>query len=147
MKAISLWQPWATLMAVGAKAVETRSWAPRGLRVGDRFAIHAAKKQDADSLFLCVEEPFRTVLVERAGIEFVRDLPFGAIVATVQLGGVYRTESIRDSLSEDERAFGDYRDGRYGWFTVDCRRLAEPIPCRGAQGLWDVPADLLPLLT
>ena len=43
MKAISLWQPWASLIAIGAKSIETRSWpAPRAL-IGDRIAIHAAK--------------------------------------------------------------------------------------------------------
>lgn len=46
MKAISLWQPWASLIACGAKPFETRSWAPpRGL-IGQPIAIHAAKKID-----------------------------------------------------------------------------------------------------
>ena len=26
IKLISLWEPWATLMAIGAKRIETRSW-------------------------------------------------------------------------------------------------------------------------
>jgi hypothetical protein len=43
MPAVSLWQPWASLIAVGAKTIETRSWpAPKGL-IGQRIAIHAAK--------------------------------------------------------------------------------------------------------
>lgn len=44
MKAVSLWQPWASLIACGAKTIETRSWpAPRTV-VGQRIAIHAAKR-------------------------------------------------------------------------------------------------------
>ena len=42
MPALTLWQPWASLIAIGAKSIETRSWpAPAGL-VGERIAIHAA---------------------------------------------------------------------------------------------------------
>ena len=41
MKAITIWQPWAFLLAMGAKQYETRSWetAYRG-----PIAIHAAKR-------------------------------------------------------------------------------------------------------
>ena len=46
MKAISLWQPWASLIACGAKPFETRSWAPPRELIGQRIAIHAAKKID-----------------------------------------------------------------------------------------------------
>ncbi len=40
MKAITIWQPWASLIACGAKKYETRSWATnyRG-----PIAIHAAR--------------------------------------------------------------------------------------------------------
>ena len=44
MKAISLHQPWASLIAVGIKTIETRSWAPPKALIGQRIAIHAAKK-------------------------------------------------------------------------------------------------------
>lgn len=46
MKAISLWQPWASLIACGAKPFETRSWAPPRELIGQPIAIHAAKKID-----------------------------------------------------------------------------------------------------
>lgn len=46
MKAISLWQPWASLIACGAKPFETRSWAPPRELIGATIAIHAAKKID-----------------------------------------------------------------------------------------------------
>lgn len=46
MKAISLWQPWASLIACGAKPYETRSWAPPRDLIGQPIAIHAAKKVD-----------------------------------------------------------------------------------------------------
>lgn len=46
MKAISLWQPWASLIACGAKPFETRSFAPPASLIGQTIAIHAAKKID-----------------------------------------------------------------------------------------------------
>lgn len=46
MRAISLWQPWASLIACGAKPFETRSWAPPRELIGQTIAIHAAKKID-----------------------------------------------------------------------------------------------------
>lgn len=49
MKAISLWQPWASLVACGAKPYETRHWAPPRELIGQRIAIHAAKKVDKDA--------------------------------------------------------------------------------------------------
>lgn len=41
MKAITLWQPWATAMAMGVKRIETRSWFTR--HRGD-LLICAAKR-------------------------------------------------------------------------------------------------------
>lgn len=49
MKAISLWQPWASLIACGAKPYETRSWAPPRELIGQSIAIHAAKKIDKEA--------------------------------------------------------------------------------------------------
>jgi hypothetical protein len=49
-------------------------------------------------------------------------------------------------MTEEELAFGDYRAGRFAWLLADIRALPEPIPARGALGLWDVPAAILPQL-
>lgn len=49
MKAISLWQPWASLIACGAKPFETRHWAPPRELIGQTIGIHAAKKVDKDA--------------------------------------------------------------------------------------------------
>lgn len=156
MRAITLTQPWATLVAIGAKRIETRSWATdyRGL-----LAIHAAKglaeMTEAEYARTCISEPFRTAL--RPHYAMVGDLPRGAIVAVVEVADCIptgrlvsgsevarhcsRTDEIWQ-LSEWERAFGGYDAGRYGWLLADIRRLPEPILYRGALGLWAVPAEL-----
>ena len=45
MKAITLHQPWASLIAEGVKTIETRSWAPPAALWGERIAIHAATRK------------------------------------------------------------------------------------------------------
>jgi hypothetical protein len=154
MKALTLTQPWATLVGIGAKRVETRSWTTR---YRGPLAIHAAKgKPRYDLLY---EEPFRQALFGDVWYppRVTREsLPLGAIVAVASLESVRRIEA--DGIpegplgltllraNEHEEAFGDYTPGRYAWVLRSVRALPEPIECRGALGLWDVPADLLPLI-
>lgn len=131
MKALTLWQPWAQLIAVGAKSYETRSWpAPRNL-IGQRIAIHAAKRWDRDLQAICLEEPFRSALLEFSSPS---DLPRGVVVATARLLECFPTSSLNPSRAE--RSFGDWGPGRYAWLLVDVDRLKKPIPARGAQGIW-----------
>ncbi len=143
MRALTITQPWATLIAIGAKRFETRSWRTnyRG-----RLVIHAAMgfpKQAAD---LCRREPFATALA-RAGIYSPTDLARGVCLATCRLIDCIPTEQAVGNLpAEDELAYGDYSAGRWAWHLTEVTRLAVPIPARGALGLWLVPADIQPLL-
>ncbi len=143
MKCISLWQPWATLMVIGAKRNETRSWptSHRGI-----VAIHAAKKWTRELAHMCRTDPFWEALADECNVPacYVSGsaLPFGAIVGTVEIIGCKQiTEENRPS--GNERAFGDYTPGRFGWQTRNPVRFAEPIPFRGAQGFFEVPDSLL----
>jgi hypothetical protein len=53
MKAISLWQTWATPVAIGAKRFETRDWSTKHR---GPIAIYAAKKSDTRFAGLCFKE-------------------------------------------------------------------------------------------
>lgn len=132
MKALTLLQPWATLIAVGAKRTETRSWSTsyRG-----PLAIHAAKRWTHDLVRLAMREPCRSTLAD-AGFRLCSSLPRGAIVATCVLYDVVPTEEFQ---GEDflDGAFGDFRVGRYAWRLRDVVALAEPAPAKGALGLWE----------
>lgn len=137
-RALSLTQPWATLVVIGAKRIETRSWKTpfRG-----RLAIHASKSFPRWARELGDIEPFKSAL---AGIE-VKDLPRGALIGAVTLDAIAPTPgttmtalgSLLDDLSEKERAFGDYSPGRYGWLLSD-PVVRKPVACSGELGLWDV---------
>lgn len=138
MKAISLWQPWSSLIACGAKRVETRHWRAPARLVGTRIAIHAAKT--TSHLDVCATEPFDQY------IPHGRLLPLGAILATVQL--VRCTEMTDETIAAlrgrnpHEHAFGHYAAGRFAWVLTDLQAL-DPVPWRGAQGFFDVPDEAL----
>jgi hypothetical protein len=67
--------------------------------------------------------------------------PLGSIVCVCQITECRRTQDIREELSEQERLFGDYEDGRYAFKLERVRRLVTPIPARGALGIWSVGWD------
>lgn len=45
LKAITIWQPWASLIIIGAKPYEFRSWLPPKSLVGQRIVNHAAARK------------------------------------------------------------------------------------------------------
>ncbi len=168
MKLITLWEPWATLMAIGAKKIETRHWSThyRGW-----LAIHAAKRFTADEDTQCWMSPFREALnaahipVEpyRSGRRF--QFPLGCIIAVTKLVGCVRTGALTAAsphlishgrevslpgirygnlLTKEEYAFGNYEDGRYGLITAAVFRLPSPVPFKSRQGmLLDVPQEIV----
>lgn len=149
MYAFSTWQPYASLLAVGAKRFETRGWPAPAHLFGERIAIQAAKNVQA--LGAITHEPFASALVEAyqdGRLVLVDDkLPLGAIVATATLRRVITmTESwIEDLRRRDEREalFGAYAVGRYAWEHVDVVPLRRPVPFRGRQKLFEVPDELV----
>ncbi|HEX8221822.1 MAG TPA: hypothetical protein VF914_21720 [Chloroflexia bacterium] len=149
IRCLTLTQPWASLVAVGAKHIETRSWKTdyRGL-----LAIHAAKAWTEDDQMLLAKEPFRTPL-RNAGYHLPHHLPRGFIVALCELvdcvqvlPGLPRQPFMLTSTGirldvqippeEPELSFGNYGLGRYAWVLANILRLDEPIPARGYQSLW-----------
>ena len=130
MKAISLYEPWASLMAIGAKRNETRG--SRTHHRGD-IAIHAAKTDTGfnDELAAVTVSAFRT-----RGFDF--KLNFGCIVAVVDLWDVSPSERFayqgvdtllnQIPLTSEERIFGNYAPGRFIYQTRNLRRLKTPVP-------------------
>jgi hypothetical protein len=157
VKAITLTQPWATLVAIGAKRIETRSW-----RTDYRgpLAIHAAAGLGPVGgrrglLRVTCEPHFQDALgpIYGRGVMNIDAMPRGVIVATCDLVSVVTTQLAKTpggigwagpdgriydfTLTDQERAFGDYSNGRYAWLLADVRPLTEPIPAKGALGLWE----------
>jgi hypothetical protein len=118
--AISLWQPWASFIAIGVKPYETRHWVAPARFIGRRIAIHAAKRK-----------------MPREDVEWWFNVsgqseppPLGAFVCTALLRAVLRSEEVP---TDD---FGDYSEGRYAWHLDMIEPIDRPVPARGAQGFW-----------
>lgn len=141
MRAISLWQPWASLVALGIKKYETRSWAPGQNVIGEPLLIHAAKRK-----LTLDEREWLEGLVDgypELNIPHFSDVdyPRGVIVGKVNLSGFFKTE-LADVLSYFELDVGNYEPGRYAWMLKDAVKL-EPIPFKGSQGFFNVPDELV----
>lgn len=64
-------------------------------------------------------------------------------MAVCRLVDVRPSSELELTISAVERIYGNYSPGRFGWILEDVRALPEPIPCKGAQGFFDVPDALL----
>lgn len=134
MRAISLHQPWATLVATGAKQYETRSWSTtyRGPLI-----IHAAKRYDEGAQRGPNRVHFIKAFFDARITSHTTQIPLGVYLCVVDLVDVVTTESVVHSLPEQEKAFGNYSPGRFAWKLENVRVFPEPVPARGYQRLWD----------
>lgn len=130
MKAITVQQPWAWCIAAGHKRVENRGWIT-GYR--GPLAIHAGKTVDRASVAMV-----KSLLVELgvlphfdARVQDAHLKATGAIIAVATLAGICRD-------SPRCRCGPWAATGQNHWRLEDVRALAEPVPMRGAQGLWTV---------
>ncbi|MFA9432919.1 MULTISPECIES: hypothetical protein [unclassified Egicoccus] len=166
-RVLSLWQPWASLIALRVKRIETRGWSTsyRG-----PLWIHAAKRYPTldDMLVVAANETawnawHASGLVADDGE--IDPGPLGAIVARVDLvdvlpmvdvvGAEHQTGAYVEVAApylglwrpgapvlariDDERAYGIYEPGRFAWLMEDVQALDEPIPMRGRQQIWRIP--------
>lgn len=146
IKALSLHQPWATLIALGEKRFETRDW---DTKHRGWVAIHAAGQMPPEARAICMTQPFLKVLSKRGYIDgfsetkgrrtLIHSLPLGAVVALAYLQDTHSTNSAAlPVLLEDrpyERYFGNYNPDRYA-FSFSRVVSIDPVACRGMLGLW-----------
>ena len=133
MKAITLWQPWASLLASGPKKHETRSWKTkhRGW-----IAIHAAKRSD-----VLILHAFQMFAREISEIGY-SPLPLGAVVGVgrletiIRCGGPTRS-SLMISDFDEVLPYGDYSEGRYAWIFSEMIPVIPAISATGGQRLWN----------
>lgn len=140
MKAITVWQPWASLLATGKKHIETRSWRTnyRG-----EILIHAAKKPYSQ-IELIIPREDRKLIEDALRLKYIdwkERVPTSVIVGKANLVNcVLIDEKIAELIKEqhpDEYAFGDFTPGRYAWVMESPVLFKNPIPAKGKQGLWN----------
>lgn len=150
MRAISLWQPWGSLWLGRVKLHETRHWHIRrqwpDWKPGDRMAVHAAQRFEKNH-----DAELADILRQTFGATWFRDLPTGALLGTIAVAACTRTESVfapgsYASMTAAERAdfhCGDFSAERYAWLGADPIIFPKPIPYKGAQGIFNVPDELV----
>jgi activating signal cointegrator 1 len=137
VKAISLWQPWASLMAAGLKKIETRSW-PTSYR-GDLVICSTKTTPPNVRRWLLESRQPDALAIISACHNHIREQPAGVALCLVHLAACWPTEEARTTVeAQAELAFGDYNDGRFAWFTTDIRPFAVPFAVRGRQGMFDI---------
>jgi hypothetical protein len=138
LKAITVLQPWASLLIHGDKTIETRSW--RTWHRGP-LLIHAGQRPFS-ARRLALQEPFRAAL-RAQGFEWPDELPFGCVLGFAELTACVPTESLVERLDERERVLGDFGPGRWAWRLERPMRFVQPFPLRGVLGLFEVSDELL----
>ena len=140
MKAISLWQPWASLWCTSRKVHETRHWccSHRGW-----LLVHAAKRFEID---FALDVRLRLILDDEFGRYWARDLPTGALIGMVNVSDCQPTQMLFGdaAASDDDRECGDFTPGRFAWKRDEFRLFDQPVPYRGRQGIFSVPDELIP---
>ena len=155
MKALTLTQPWATLVAIGAKRIETRSFTTR---YRGPLAIHAAKgfpkwAREFTTDPACYEAIRHFSSGAATGLKCgTLAYPLGMVLATcklidcVQMREMHYVDGLPAGIigkytemlvGNSEREFGDYSVGRYAWILDNVSPLPEPIAAKGMLGLWE----------
>lgn len=165
MRALNLWEPWASCIAAGLKQVETRSWRlPRGA-LGEPVAFGAAKawhRDEAEEALLCLGNV--PGALDRLGAHLGGDpwksasYPLGCVVATATFTACVPTQNVRVRTADDgdrrlyrdvdwgpqllsipmvERELGGYDFGRFAFVLGDVVKVDQPVPARGKQGWWE----------
>lgn len=114
MKALTICQPYAEMIALGEKVIENRTW-PTIYR--GPLLIHAGKSKNWLEADDKAEYP---------------EMVFGAIVARAELYDCVRVQDLLAAYKDDPHA-----NGPWCWLLRNVERLPQPIPHKGALGLWE----------
>lgn len=155
MKALTVWQPWASLIIAGAKPYEFRGWRLPTNMIGQRIVIHAAARaldrDDTRELLELTQSPkvwpletAMTCLIPHLSVPVLTDalfseagLPHGCGLGTAVLGEPRLGTEIAEEFGVP-RANDSDRDqhANWGWPLLDIDGWREPVPMRGRQSFW-----------
>ena len=136
MKALTVHQPWAQLLILGIKHIETRSWAPPEDLIGQRIAIYAGRSHDyqwGEYFFPVGQKWLKAGVI--LGTARLLDVGYITSSAPSETWVLWWERSIQTRYVPDN--LGNYNEGRYLWLLTDPVIAKKPIPARGLQGLWE----------
>jgi hypothetical protein len=137
MQALTIHQPWASLLVKGKKRYETRDWKRnyRGL-----LAIHAGKQSVHPFDYpLGLSEILDDSKITQDNLNNNKQ----KIIAIATLKDIHlMTDKFINEQTELERLTGFWEPGLYAWELTNIKPLSEPIAARGMPGLWEVPDNI-----
>ena len=136
MKALTLWPEWAYAVHHLGKRVENRTWA---IPVGQWFALHAGAHVGGRASKAAHLEGIESLafMAERAHMRIPQhrlDIELSAILG--------RFRVVRNDAPGEGDLTGWRVPGQIG-NVFEYEPLAWALPCKGAQGFWTVPDDVL----
>lgn len=124
MKALTIKQPWATLIMQGDKRFEFRSWQTK---YRGELLIHAGKRIDKEA-------------IKRLSKYLPKELPLGEILGKVTLVDcVKMSPKFKKMLLKENKDI--YTDSsfkeNYGWQLENVEVFKEPLEAKGRLSLWE----------
>ena len=132
MLTLSLLQPWASLIVMGIKTIETRRW-----QTSHRGAILIHASQRKAGAIITTEPPIARHIPD------FNKLPFGCIIGQATLTNIVLIQNTQLSETDIARqslelnVFGSETMIRYAWLLEDAVAFDQPIPARGHLHLWE----------
>lgn len=155
MKALTLHRPFDHAILHGGKNCENRSRPPPEWLCGHTIAIHAGQRYRLIETWPVGYVPPDAEHLPAQAITGVARLlgaldlrgPRARLILPPASGGIALGISRAEIAARLERLEeSPWWLGPVGWLLSEQLPIAEPIPCRGAQGLWTVPDGIARLL-
>ena len=154
MKALTVWQPWASLIVEGFKPYEFRGWRAHRSMIGQRIVIHAAARKpkhgEIAQIYCALRDggdPAAETCLKREAADMLKEMAFGEreIVLSAGLGTAIIGEPRNGFDIAEEFGLPRVNDSdrdehaNWGWPMLEIERWNAPIPMKGAQGFWNWP--------
>lgn len=141
MRALSLWRPWPWAFFHAGKRIENRSWRPPASILGEWVAMHASLTFDHGAAKRMRDGAFGN---DAAIVPFIPRNHATGIVGAFRVSGAFMLDQVGAYAAQEihDAARSRFAFGPWCWLTPDVIELPEPIPCKGKQGLWTVPAGI-----
>jgi hypothetical protein len=148
MKALTLWQPWASLIMIGAKPYEFRKWnfadKPHLEKlIGQRIVIHAGarsiKAGELEDILDRIDQG-ESALASQLGKTFIKSvlggmpIPMASALGTAVIGRPQRSFDLFKHIVADSDRLDQQM---YAWPVSDPQPFPQPVPASGAQGFWN----------
>lgn len=148
MKAISIKQPWASLIVHGIKDIENRTWACPKKYIGQRVLIHASGSHGKKFKVNLTNEQIKAAFAMIADGCMLGNIPFGSIIDSVEIvdcvinhPSVWAEKTENYTVGMNPKIYEDITGKKivYNWVLANPILFKEPIPAKGKLSFWDYP--------